>query len=182
MQSTPRIIKRYANRKLYDTSQSSYITLEEIAGLIRQGESIRIVDNRTKEDLTSVTLAQVLVEEEKRHKREEPKGPLRGMLGTLAEPVQQWRSSVEDSVARLLRTGEDRAQETRQQLQAWVDQNTHALEELQGRLDDRVKTMLGAVGPLGQIQRDLAALRARLERIEAHLGIESEDEASRDDA
>jgi hypothetical protein len=192
VQPTPRIIKRYANRKLYDTSTSSYITLEEIAGLIRDGEALRIVDNVSKEDLTSVTLAQVLVEDEKRQKRDEPKGagPLRGMLEqgsellnrTLGEPVQQWRSTVEDSVARLLRTGEDRAQEKRQLLQSWIDQNTQALEDLQARLDERFKHAVGAVGPLAQIQRELTTLRTRIDRIEAHLGIvEHDDEASRDD-
>ena len=55
-----RIIKRYANRKLYDTQHSRYVTLEQIAEMIRNGDEVKIVDNKTKEDLTSVTLAQII--------------------------------------------------------------------------------------------------------------------------
>jgi polyhydroxyalkanoate synthesis repressor PhaR len=87
MSTEPRVIKRYANRKLYDTSRSCYITLEEIAELLRTGEEIRIVDNKSKEDLTSVTLAQILVEEEKR----QPRGTrsLRGLIEQSGELLQK---------------------------------------------------------------------------------------------
>ena len=61
-----KVIKRYTNRKLYDTVESRYVTLEEIAEMVKNGAEVRIVDNRTKEDLTSVTLAQIIFEEEKR--------------------------------------------------------------------------------------------------------------------
>ncbi len=62
----PKVIKRYTNRKLYDTVESRYVTLDEIAEMIKEGVEVRIVDNRTKEDLTSVTLAQIIFEEEKK--------------------------------------------------------------------------------------------------------------------
>jgi polyhydroxyalkanoate synthesis repressor PhaR len=60
-----RIIKRYANRKLYDTRESRYVTLLDIAKLIREGEELRIIDNKTKDDVTNVTFAQIIYEEEK---------------------------------------------------------------------------------------------------------------------
>ena len=63
-----RIIKRYANRKLYDTQRSRYVTLDQIADMIRAGEDVRIIDNNSKDDLTSVTLAQILFEEEKKQR------------------------------------------------------------------------------------------------------------------
>ena len=59
------MIKRYANRKLYDTRESRYVTLQQLGELIRDGEDIRIIDNQSKEDLTKVTLAQIIYEEEK---------------------------------------------------------------------------------------------------------------------
>src|SRR5512146_1684453 len=62
----PKIIKRYTNRKLYDTVESRYVTLDEIAEMVKAGVEVRILDNRTKEDLTSVTLAQIIFEEEKK--------------------------------------------------------------------------------------------------------------------
>jgi polyhydroxyalkanoate synthesis repressor PhaR len=60
-----RTIKRYANRKLYDTEESHYVSLQDIVGLVRDGEDVEVVDSRTGEDLTSVTLAQAMTEEEK---------------------------------------------------------------------------------------------------------------------
>jgi polyhydroxyalkanoate synthesis repressor PhaR len=56
------LVKKYGNRRLYDTEQSRYITLEELAGSVRQGKEVRVVDARTEEDLTVATLAQIIVE------------------------------------------------------------------------------------------------------------------------
>lgn len=61
----PTIIKRYANRKLYDTRASRYVTLEEIEELIRQGQEVKVVDADTGDDLTTLTLAQILLESER---------------------------------------------------------------------------------------------------------------------
>jgi polyhydroxyalkanoate synthesis repressor PhaR len=63
---TERVIKRYTNRKLYDTDQSRYVTLDDIAKLIRENEEVRVIDNETQDDLTAVTFAQIILEEEKR--------------------------------------------------------------------------------------------------------------------
>ena len=60
------IIKKYANRKLYDTRTSSYITLEGIAALVRDGHEIKVMDRETGQDLTQVTLSQIVLSEEKR--------------------------------------------------------------------------------------------------------------------
>src|SRR5262245_33988281 len=79
-----RIIKRYANRKLYDTQHSRYVTLEQISEMIRNGDDVKIVDNKTKEDLTSVTLAQIIFEEEKNSAKERrvflPLGAMRNII------------------------------------------------------------------------------------------------------
>ncbi len=61
-----RLIKRYGNRKLYDTQESRYVTLEVIASLVKQGEEVRVLDNDSGEDLTAVTFAQIILEEERR--------------------------------------------------------------------------------------------------------------------
>src|SRR6185436_20624066 len=58
-----RIIKRYSNRKLYDTRDSRYVTLLQIAGMVRAGEDVQIIDNATKEDKIEVTLAFIIFEE-----------------------------------------------------------------------------------------------------------------------
>ena len=75
----PKVIKRYTNRKLYDTVESRYVTLDEIAQMIKGGAEVKIIDNRSKEDLTSVTLAQIIFEEEKK-RSQMPLGALREII------------------------------------------------------------------------------------------------------
>src|SRR5215204_5654578 len=75
-----RIIKRYANRKLYDTEHSRYVTLDQISEMIRNGDDVKIVDNKTKEDLTTVTLAQIIFEEEKKQRSFLPLGAMRSII------------------------------------------------------------------------------------------------------
>ena len=64
--SDVRIIKRYQNRKLYDTHQSCYVTLEEIAQIIREGHEIQVIDNKTKNDITYTTQIQLLFDQERK--------------------------------------------------------------------------------------------------------------------
>ena len=66
MMNDVRIIKRYQNRKLYDTHQSCYVTLEEIAQIIREGHEIQVIDNKTKNDITYMTQIQLLFDQEKK--------------------------------------------------------------------------------------------------------------------
>lgn len=61
-----RIIKRYQNRKLYDTFQSCYVTLEEIAQIIREGNEIQVIDNKSKNDITYMTQIQLLFDQERK--------------------------------------------------------------------------------------------------------------------
>jgi polyhydroxyalkanoate synthesis repressor PhaR len=75
-----RIIKRYSNRKLYDTRDSRYVTLLQIAEMVRAGEEVQIIDNATKEDKTEVTLALIISEELKSQPRSVPLGTLRDLI------------------------------------------------------------------------------------------------------
>lgn len=112
----PRVIKRYANRKLYDMSQSCYVTHDEIASLVREGEEIRIIDNRTQEDLTSATLTQILLEEEKRVKRPLPIDTLRNFFQSggdfiqrhIKQPVATLREEAERNVRRVFGRKDER--------------------------------------------------------------------------
>lgn len=62
------IIKKYPNRKLYDTKEKKYVNLSEISRLIREGAEVKVIDNETKEDITSLILARIIVEQEKSKK------------------------------------------------------------------------------------------------------------------
>src|SRR3989442_6069523 len=61
-----RLVKRYGNRKLYDTSESRYVTLDEIGRWVKAGEEVKILENDSGEDLTAVTFAQIILEEERK--------------------------------------------------------------------------------------------------------------------
>ena len=61
----PRLIKRYENRKLYDTEASAYVSLSDVAELVRQGETVQVIDQGTGQDLTSQTLTQIILAEGK---------------------------------------------------------------------------------------------------------------------
>ena len=62
----PRLIRRYESRKLYDTEESRYVALEELATWVRQGQEVRVVDNTTDADATAQTLTQIILDEGKR--------------------------------------------------------------------------------------------------------------------
>jgi len=89
-----KIIKRYQNRKLYDTQQSCYVTLEDIAKMIRSNEEVMVIDNKTKRDITAATLTQIIFEAEKKASEYAP-------LSTLREIIQHANGSISSFLAKL---------------------------------------------------------------------------------
>jgi polyhydroxyalkanoate synthesis repressor PhaR len=75
-----KIIKRYQNRKLYDTDASCYVTLDEIAEMIQQGEEVSVVDNRNQKDITAITLTQIIFEKQKKSDAPVPISTLRHII------------------------------------------------------------------------------------------------------
>ncbi len=75
-----KIIKRYQNRKLYDTDASCYVTLDEIAEMIQQGEEVTVVDNRNQKDITAATLTQIIFEKQKKSETPVPISTLRHII------------------------------------------------------------------------------------------------------
>lgn len=172
-----KIIKRYANRKLYDTEQSSYVTLDEIAEMVREGEEIKIIDQKTSEDLTSVTLTQIIFEEEKRSKRILPLSALRTIIQSggdflqrISQPVQQFREETTSAMDRFLRPGE-RLDDTRQAFKDFTLGLQKTLDDMQRRIDERIKDAVNNLTYIPRIADHIAEHRARLDNIEKHLGI-----------
>src|SRR5688572_16549424 len=98
-----RVIKRYANRKLYDTQRSRYVTLDQIADMIRGGDDVKIVDNNSKEDLTTVTLAQIIFEEEKKQKSFLPLQAMRNIIQSGGERIEELVSQAQRKVTGVFR-------------------------------------------------------------------------------
>lgn len=94
MTDQPTIIKRYANRKLYDTSAKRYIALDSIAEGIRQGKTVQVMDEVTGEDITSLTLMQIIMEQEKRQAGFLPLAFLAGLIRAGGQKVSEMRQAL----------------------------------------------------------------------------------------
>ncbi len=201
-----RVIKRYANRKLYDTQRSRYVTLEQIAELIRVGEDVKIVDNNTKEDLTSVTLAQIIFEAEKRQKHFLPLGALRNIIQSGGESLQELASHAGARVRSVFRrdvegqardggllqgpteeselapdappakTTDDGSAGPGNALREFLERSQQTFDEWQKRVDERVQKVVEALAPWTGLQKELAELQQRLGDLEKRLS----DDASSD--
>jgi polyhydroxyalkanoate synthesis repressor PhaR len=175
----PKIIKRYTNRKLYDTVESRYVTLDEIAEMVKAGTEVRIVDNRTKEDLTSVTLAQIIFEEEKktskmslrtlkdliRHGGERAAQLVGDTQAELRGRVEAVRQAAEQRVQTLIKTG----QQTSDRAKEMVAASQEAVSQFQRRVDERVRTALDGMSSLSDLRRDISQLADRISELEKKL-------------
>ncbi len=81
-------IKKYANRRLYDTDSSSYITLDKLAGMIRDGRDFEVIDAKSGEDITHQVLTQIIVDEESRGSTMLPVNFLRQLIGMYGGKTQ----------------------------------------------------------------------------------------------
>ena len=175
----PKVIKRYTNRKLYDTVESRYVTLDEIAEMVKAGVEVKILDNRTKEDLTSVTLAQIIFEEEKntskmnlrtlkdmiRYGGERAAQLVEDTQAELRGRVEAVRQAAEQRVQVLLKT----SQQTSDRAKEMVAASQEAVAQFQRRVDERVRTALEGMSSLSDLRRDVSALSDRIGDIEKKL-------------
>ena len=130
-----RLIKRYESRKLYDTEESRYVSLDQIADWVRRGQEVRVVDNATAEDVTGQTLTQVILEEG-RNGRTKISSELMHELVRFGEKA--WTSGVEhvqQGVDRVVQAGIDRLAPVRQ-ARAEMSRLRNRLEELEESLTD----------------------------------------------
>jgi polyhydroxyalkanoate synthesis repressor PhaR len=178
-EKTGRVIKRYSNRKLYDTLDSRYITLDEIATLVRSGEEVQILDNRNGRDITEITLAQILLAEQKKSPRRMPLELLRNLLRTggetisdlvqkkITEPVQQLRDQAERRVDALVRRGEQRMEESLRALREQFGSIQQLVEQLHNLAGWQAFREGG--GWRARLAEQLAALRRQLQELEERL-------------
>ncbi len=182
-----RVIKRYSNRKLYDTKDSRYVTLPQIAELVRAGEDVQVIDNATKEDKTEATLALIISGEVKSAPKAVP-------LHTLRELVHSGRERLltqfrEGPIGRLIGNPEGEeggaqvegapaetpvvpapppaAPSNKNRLEQLVETSKQTIEEWQAAIDDQIKVMLPPF--FSNVRDDVARLTARVEELEKKL-------------
>lgn len=193
-EGTPRrrLIKRYSNRKLYDTEGSRYVTLLEIGDLVRAGEEVEVIDNQTKEDKTEATLALIISEELK----ERPRGiPLATLKALIRHRGERLLSTLREGPMRRLIPRED-------DMAAPTEAATHeptppdeppppnapdepppspppatslaslrrTLEQWQAAVDERLRSVLPASADVEELKLQIRALNERLARLEGRIG------------
>jgi polyhydroxyalkanoate synthesis repressor PhaR len=186
-----RIIKRYANRKLYDTEHSRYVTLDQISEMIRAGDDVKIVDNKTKEDLTTVTLAQIIFEEEKKQRSFLPLGAMRNIIQSGGEWFAEAQRRVQsilpgkrleandevpaDTADEPIHEEDEAAAKKRSlaALREWVDHSKHRLDEWQKQVDGKIRGAIEgiqhSINPWAGVQKDVRTLADRIAELESKL-------------
>jgi polyhydroxyalkanoate synthesis repressor PhaR len=143
-----RLIKRYESRKLYDTEESRYVSLDEIATWVRQGQEVRVVDNGTNNDVTSQTLTQIILDEGRKGTSFLPSELLHDLVRIGERAVSTGMEQVQHGVDRLIdRLGPVRkAREEMSSLRSRLEELEVSLAELE-RTDHTVGTNGGTMEP-----------------------------------
>jgi polyhydroxyalkanoate synthesis repressor PhaR len=175
-----RVIKRYSNRKLYDTKDSRYVTLLQIAEMVRGGEEVQIIDNNSKEDLTEVTLAQIIYEEKKANSRAVPLQTLKDLIHTRTEKVLS--DLREGPIGRLIPggAGKEKPPEKQEKLPepppeptpsrpGIVERAQVTIEDWQQKIDERIRAMLPSSSPWQQLEAEVKRLNTRIDELEKKL-------------
>jgi len=132
-----RVVKRYESRKLYDTEESRYVSLDEIAVWVRAGQEVQIIDNRSSQDVTAQTLTQIILEEGRNGRSSIPADVLRDLVRfgerTLTSGVEHVQQSMDKMVkASIDRLGPVReAREEMTRLRSRLEELEESLSELE---------------------------------------------------
>ncbi len=148
MQQSGVIIRKYTNRRLYDTSAGRYVNLEDVAGLIREGRSVQVVDAKSGEDLTRVILTQIIVED--------AKGQPTGLpLELLRQLIMATDRAGQEFIMWYLKSAFDAYQTVQ--------------ETVQSRLTSPFQMVKNFLSPQPQGDGELEELRRRVVELEAQL-------------
>lgn len=163
-----RIIKRYPNRKLYDTAQSAYITLDQVEALVRSGEELRIVDNTSGDDITKATLAHIIFEHEKTRPDGLPLNTLRGIIQSGEEFINRLQSPVSQFREEFRRKAEA-IEEGSKAVRDFVESTQRSIDEMQMRIDDRLRDAVDQITHIPEMKREMRQLEGRLSQMQARL-------------
>jgi polyhydroxyalkanoate synthesis repressor PhaR len=176
----PRLVKRYGNRKLYDPARRAYVTLEALGAHVAAGGDIEVLDQRTGEDLTSLVLAQILLEGLRQSTSRIPRQVLLRLVRLAARPPRRWAewpdatqvagrawTEAEHVVGRLLARGR-LSLEDALSLREDLGRVVHRLvSEAQSGVEARFQALLSRSHE--GAGRSLDVLRSRLDAFEAYL-------------
>lgn len=178
-----RIIKRYANRKLYDTTVRRYINLVEISDLVQGGSEVKVVDSKSGEDITKVTLSQILLDKEKKKQGFVPKTLFTNLIrksgSSLIDYLKRsvksglglvtWgQEEIDKGVKALIRAGEITEQEGRRLREDLVGRLLRNKGRFEKAIDERIQGVLHRLNI--PAQRDITRLSDKLEDLADRVG------------
>ncbi|MGB1390958.1 MAG: polyhydroxyalkanoate synthesis repressor PhaR, partial [Paracoccaceae bacterium] len=140
----PLLIKRYASRRLYNTETSDYVTLDDIAGFIREGREVQIVDLKSGDDLTRQYLLQIIAEHESRGENVLPVGVLNDLVRSYMVPGGGMMPQFLQSSFEMLRESQSKMMENMNAMNPMA--NMPGFEAIKAQQEAFVKAMTGGLG------------------------------------
>lgn len=184
----PRLIKRYQNRKLYDTAHSCYVTLEEIEEMLHEGEDIVVVDNKTNEDLTSLTLTQIILEQEKKKKNLLPLDALKNIIRTRGEQIATFFqkslqsvssiSSMKGEAGKVIGMIKDEIEDGGALIRGLLAKSHQGIEDVEKFVEEKVKT-LGKLTHLSSLRSEIRNLRKKAAFLERKITLAERSKKSK---
>jgi polyhydroxyalkanoate synthesis repressor PhaR len=166
------LLKRYTNRKLYDPQESRYVTLDEVAEMIRRGQEIVVTDVATGEDLTSVVLAQIIVETERQHRTALPTAFLHQLI--------QYGSAWQDFASQALKANLEGFASSQREADRIVREWARQCGWLQpSQPEANTSPPSAPPGDLAALQQEVAALREQLSALATRLEQRQHEDAGR---
>ncbi len=159
------LIKRYANRKLYNTESSRYITLKGISELVREGKDVQVIDNESGEEITPIVLSQILVDDQKQNR---DNTALPGTL--LTELIQRSGDALYTLFHRSMNDVQENISDARDNVRRWMNTEGESpidVSEISTAVHEAVERVLRVVDL--PTRADLEALNKNLERLTAAL-------------
>jgi len=177
-----RVIKRYGNRKLYDTQESRYVTLDDISGFVKGGEELRVVDNDSGDDLTAVTFAQIILEEERKRNGFLPLPVLQRIITHGGEALQDIAARFDKGMEAIGSMGEKAGRRVQEivgrggtpskLIDEIVTSSQKRIETLQKEIDERVKKSVDRLTSLPgvqAVQKEINRIEKSIRRVEERL-------------
>jgi polyhydroxyalkanoate synthesis repressor PhaR len=188
-----RVVKKYANRKLYDTVDKTYISMERLAELIKEGEEISVIDNQTDQDITVSVLSQLLAREKRGNGSEELSDVLSGLLRKSSDAVfgyakkygTRWQgamSMAEDELEKLTKLffkGREMEEEEKKDFKQGVMGQAEKLKHwISDKVDQRVSDVLKMMKLVSREEFDamnetLSSLEKRVKAVETKVDIDA---------
>ena len=168
MKSTGKVtIKKYANRRLYDTESSSYITLDKLAVMIREGREFEVIDAKSGDDITHQVLTQIIVDEESRGSTMLPVNFLRDLIGLYGGSMQGAVPSYLDAAMAAFKNNQTAMRDamTANPLAELAKRNMAMFEEATSVLRPRPKPPESDDSEMSKLRAELAALQAKVDRL-----------------